>query len=307
MAPRYRILILVCLGLAAASFAFLGTGGASTQGRTFYVSANGSDRHAGTSPARAWRTIRRVSRAHLQPGDRVLFRGGEQFGGSTLIPRASGSAREPITFGSFGGGRAELRGTTDVWIAPGGHDLAFTNLDFSGSRTLFASAATGPGRTASRSTTAPSTTPRGSASTSQRTPIATGRSATARSGTSETRVSSSGAPTSRSRTRRSRTPAATRRSRGASTGSTSRAAERRSPTTSSPASRPTASRSGRTTPSIQDNTIRGGPDRDRLLRLRRQDRRRRASSTTRSSTFTPRSTSRTRRTPRPVGRRWRTS
>ena len=42
---------------------------------TRYVSPVGRDSSNGASPERAWRTIRRVNRASLRPGDRVLFRG----------------------------------------------------------------------------------------------------------------------------------------------------------------------------------------------------------------------------------------
>ena len=143
---RYRILAtVVCFGIAAGVAACVGSSAATAAGRTFYVSASGSDRHSGTDPASAWRTISRVDEARLQPGDRVLFHGGDRFGGATLIPRQSGTAGAPITFGSYGGGHAHLTNGGDVWIAPGGHDMVFVGLDFSGPDTLFASAATGPG------------------------------------------------------------------------------------------------------------------------------------------------------------------
>jgi hypothetical protein len=118
---------------------------AGALGTTYYVSPAGDDRNSGRSPARAWRTISRVDRAVLQPGDRVLFEGGKVFSGRELEPSASGTARAPIRFASYGGGRAELKGGTDVWIPPGRHDLVFANLDFSGSQILFASAAEGSG------------------------------------------------------------------------------------------------------------------------------------------------------------------
>src|SRR5262249_5041856 len=55
-------------------------GGAPTAptgtGTTYYVSPSGSDSNPGTSPASAWRTVSRVNRADLSPGDAVLFQGG---------------------------------------------------------------------------------------------------------------------------------------------------------------------------------------------------------------------------------------
>ncbi|HZE04136.1 MAG TPA: hypothetical protein VE127_02865, partial [Solirubrobacteraceae bacterium] len=41
-------------------------------GTTYYVSPSGSDSDSGTSPSRAWRTVKQVDRAALKPGDQVL-------------------------------------------------------------------------------------------------------------------------------------------------------------------------------------------------------------------------------------------
>ena len=118
---------------------------AEVEGTTYYVSPSGDDHHSGRSPTRAWRTIDRVDRAVLQPGDRVLFQGGKVFSGRELEPPASGTAKAPIRFASYGGGRAQLKGGTAVWLPPGRHDLVFANLDFTGSQILFASSAQGSG------------------------------------------------------------------------------------------------------------------------------------------------------------------
>lgn len=103
---------------------------------TFFVAPNGSDGNPGTTPARPWRTVGRVDRASLVPGDRVLFEGGQTFSDNTLMPGdgylASGTAAAPIVFGTYGSGKARL--TWGVWL---GHDgthpygpshLTFTNL-----------------------------------------------------------------------------------------------------------------------------------------------------------------------------------
>ena len=91
---------------------------AHAEGHRYYVDTSGSDRHSGTSPSRAWRSVGRVNRARLEPGDVVVFRAGRVFGDAALIPRSSGSPRARIRFGSFGGGRAILtRGVFLVSIA----------------------------------------------------------------------------------------------------------------------------------------------------------------------------------------------
>jgi hypothetical protein len=105
-------------------------------GRTFYVSTDGRDRYQGTDPGHPWRTIRRVNRAVLRPGDTVLFRGGETFTDDTLMPgggvMVSGTAGSPVTFASYGSGRATL--TKGIWLGTnpdhprGPKYLTFKNL-----------------------------------------------------------------------------------------------------------------------------------------------------------------------------------
>ena len=113
---------------ALAALALTGCGGGAAQARTFYVSPAGSDGAPGTSPASAWRTVARVNRARLRPGDTVLLRGGAAFR-NTLMPRHSGRPGRPIAFASYGPGRAKLlRG---VWFGRG-HDLAFDRLALPG-------------------------------------------------------------------------------------------------------------------------------------------------------------------------------
>jgi parallel beta-helix repeat protein len=73
----------------------------------YYVSPAGSDTSAGTSSA-PWKTVGRVNRATLSPGDNVLFQGGQSFADATLMPTTSGTAAAPITFGSYGTGRATI-------------------------------------------------------------------------------------------------------------------------------------------------------------------------------------------------------
>lgn len=73
---------------------------------TYYVSATlGSDHNSGRSPARSWKTLGRVNRQCLKPGDRVLLRRGDLWR-ETLKPRCSGAAGKAITFGAFGQGES---------------------------------------------------------------------------------------------------------------------------------------------------------------------------------------------------------
>lgn len=71
---------------------------------TYYVDARaGSDRNGGTSPEDAWSSVDKVNAQDLKPGDTVLFRSGDIYH-ETLEPSSSGTASEPITYGSYGAG-----------------------------------------------------------------------------------------------------------------------------------------------------------------------------------------------------------
>jgi Right handed beta helix region len=95
-------------------------------GTIYYVSAAGSDSNLGTSPEDAWKTVERVDRARLAPGDGVLFQGGDTFADQVLMPDSSGVFGRPIVYGSYGNGVATL--PKGAWFVE--HDLAFENLAF---------------------------------------------------------------------------------------------------------------------------------------------------------------------------------
>ena len=69
-------------------------------GRTFYVSASGSDANDGLSKDTPLKSIMAVNGLVLQPGDSVLFKGGDAFNG-TLRLTASGSDDNPITIAGY--------------------------------------------------------------------------------------------------------------------------------------------------------------------------------------------------------------
>ena len=70
---------------------------------TWHVdSAAGDDAADGASPETAWRTLDRVNKAALRPGDRMLFKRGGLWRG-TLRP-ASGAPGRPITYSWYGQG-----------------------------------------------------------------------------------------------------------------------------------------------------------------------------------------------------------
>jgi hypothetical protein len=98
-------------------------------GKTYYVSASGSDSNAGTSPQAAWKTVRQANRADLDPGDGVLFEGGSTYSDDALMPERGGARDKPVVYGSYGSGRAVL--PKGVWFRDKS-DFAFQNLSLPG-------------------------------------------------------------------------------------------------------------------------------------------------------------------------------
>jgi hypothetical protein len=72
-------------------------------GTTYYLSATGDDAAPGTSPEQPWRSLVRLNQAVLQPGDRILLRAGDTFGGQ-LVLHSSGAPGQPLRIGAYGKG-----------------------------------------------------------------------------------------------------------------------------------------------------------------------------------------------------------
>jgi hypothetical protein len=75
----------------------------------YYVSSAGADNQDGRTPKTAWRTIARVNRATLQPGNILNFEAGRTWtvaDGLPLFIRQSGEAGHPICVRAFGKGAA---------------------------------------------------------------------------------------------------------------------------------------------------------------------------------------------------------
>ncbi|RPJ53447.1 MAG: hypothetical protein EHM23_30945 [Acidobacteria bacterium] len=81
---------------------------AAAVARNYYVSPSGDDSGAGTQ-GHPWRTLERVSRADLDPGDQVLLEGGKVFRGNLLLDAAdSGTRGQAVVIMSHGRGRATI-------------------------------------------------------------------------------------------------------------------------------------------------------------------------------------------------------
>jgi hypothetical protein len=68
---------------------------------SYYLSADGNDANAGTSPTTSWKSITKLNSVPLAPGDAVMFHRGDEFHGQITLGQ-SGSAALPITFGAYG-------------------------------------------------------------------------------------------------------------------------------------------------------------------------------------------------------------
>lgn len=111
---------------------------------TYYVSSDGNDDYAGTSKDQAWKTTTKVNEGHFLPGDSVLFEGGKTFYGKIYFgPKEdengthaliSGTDTAPITFGSYGEGKASIHsGDHTGFQVYNGEGFAIVNLIFEGS------------------------------------------------------------------------------------------------------------------------------------------------------------------------------
>ncbi len=111
---------------------------------TYFVATDGADDKPGTSPQAAWRSLARVNKADLKPGDSVLFRRGDAWRGSLQARR--GTAGQTITYSAFGKhadkpllmGSLERNSPDDwrdeghnIWSTkPGGFDCDVGNIIF---------------------------------------------------------------------------------------------------------------------------------------------------------------------------------
>jgi parallel beta-helix repeat protein len=109
---------VIIVGLAAmvlATGVFVYKAEESRAAGTYYVSSSsGNDSNAGTQAA-PWKTAAKVNSMTFQPGDQILFKRGDTWVADPLIPRSSGTAGNPITFGAYGtGNRPVLNGNNST-------------------------------------------------------------------------------------------------------------------------------------------------------------------------------------------------
>ncbi|OHB64274.1 MAG: hypothetical protein A2Y76_10160 [Planctomycetes bacterium RBG_13_60_9] len=102
---------------------------------TYYVDGlKGNDQNAGTTPEEAWQSIARINQVDFDPGDQLLFAGGQTFTGTLLFQQEdSGTQDRPIKVSSFGNGRALIHGGTGCGFQLRGcAHVVVSNLTFVG-------------------------------------------------------------------------------------------------------------------------------------------------------------------------------
>jgi hypothetical protein len=102
--------------------------------RPHYVSAAGNDSNDGLTTGTAWQTIAKVNSSTFIPGDSILFRGGDTFTGQ-ITHSVAATALNPITYGSYGTGRATLSNTTGTVFVVSNSGIKVQDLILTGNTT----------------------------------------------------------------------------------------------------------------------------------------------------------------------------
>ena len=76
----------------------------TTSATSYYVSNTGKDINSGKSIQSPWKTIERLNKQKLVPGDSVFFKSNEVFRGEIYV-QYSGTKVTPIVYTSYGKGR----------------------------------------------------------------------------------------------------------------------------------------------------------------------------------------------------------
>jgi len=98
--------------------------------KTYYVSKAGDDNNPGTE-AKPFRSIDRVNKLILKPGDAVYFNGGEIFNGTLLIT-LNGTEDKPVVISAYGTGRATINGAKTHAMLLAGNHFRINNINAKG-------------------------------------------------------------------------------------------------------------------------------------------------------------------------------
>ncbi|MCH4824005.1 right-handed parallel beta-helix repeat-containing protein [Gramella lutea] len=89
----------------------------SCPNKTYFISSTGVDSNTGLSPDDAWKSIEKLNEIQFQPGDQILFKGGEEFSGNlNLDSEDANNSANPVLISSYGEGRAKIKAGNDTGI-----------------------------------------------------------------------------------------------------------------------------------------------------------------------------------------------
>ena len=96
------------IALLAAMSCFSPQGYAQNSKKVFYVdSFEGKDKHSGTSPEQAWKSLEKVNQTVFEPGSMILFKSNGLWSGQ-LHPKGSGIEGQPIIIDRYGDGQKPI-------------------------------------------------------------------------------------------------------------------------------------------------------------------------------------------------------
>lgn len=84
---------------------------------TYFVSPSGNDEATGMSPQDPWKSIAKVNNTILEPGDEVLFEGGNEFYGNLYLDNQDANkSLNPVKISSYGTGKATIKAGSSYGI-----------------------------------------------------------------------------------------------------------------------------------------------------------------------------------------------
>lgn len=103
-------------------------------GSTYYLSVSGDDKNRGGKD-NPWKTIAKLNSVDLNPGDTVLFEGGQTFTGNLVVDSNDAGTRDaPVVLSSYGNGRAVINGGNEsALLVNTAGNVHISLLDFAGS------------------------------------------------------------------------------------------------------------------------------------------------------------------------------
>ena len=103
-------------------------------GHSYYISPAGNDQGPGTA-IQPWKTLAKVSRTKMYPGDSILLQGCQTFQGPlSLNMRQAGKSGSPVTISTFGIKWARVRTDSGpALMISHSHHISISRLSFQGS------------------------------------------------------------------------------------------------------------------------------------------------------------------------------